>query len=279
MRDELKYSLRSVEMYANWVNRIYIVTDGQRPGWLTDVGERVKVIDHADIFQDTSVLPVFNSHAIESQLHRIEGLSERYLYMNDDIFFGRPVSPELFFEGNGISKFFLSRALIDIDQPSLDDLPVTAAAKNNRDLIAQGAGVMVSNKFKHTPHPQSRSLLEELERAHPEEFRQVSARRFRHPRDISVASSLHHYAAYVTRRAVRGDIDYMYQDVSDVRTVLMFNELLRSRRYDVFCLNDTDSSPASLARQAELMGRFLGAYFPLPSKFETEASRNGLEAD
>ena len=32
--NELMYSLRSVEMYAPWVNRIYIVTDGQTPSWL-----------------------------------------------------------------------------------------------------------------------------------------------------------------------------------------------------------------------------------------------------
>ena len=29
--NELMYSLRSVESFAPWVNKIYIVTDGQRP--------------------------------------------------------------------------------------------------------------------------------------------------------------------------------------------------------------------------------------------------------
>ena len=32
--DELKYSLRSVERYAPWINHIYIVTDNQVPKWL-----------------------------------------------------------------------------------------------------------------------------------------------------------------------------------------------------------------------------------------------------
>ena len=31
--DELKYSLRSVEKYAPWVNHIYIITNRQRPAW------------------------------------------------------------------------------------------------------------------------------------------------------------------------------------------------------------------------------------------------------
>ncbi len=32
--DELKYSLRSIEKYAPWINRIFIVTDNQTPEWL-----------------------------------------------------------------------------------------------------------------------------------------------------------------------------------------------------------------------------------------------------
>ena len=32
--DELKYSLRSVEKYAPWINHIFIVTAGQVPNWL-----------------------------------------------------------------------------------------------------------------------------------------------------------------------------------------------------------------------------------------------------
>ena len=32
--DQIKYSLRSIEMYAPWANHIYIVTNGQVPDWL-----------------------------------------------------------------------------------------------------------------------------------------------------------------------------------------------------------------------------------------------------
>ena len=33
-RDELRYSLRSVDMYADWVRHVYLVTDNQVPPWL-----------------------------------------------------------------------------------------------------------------------------------------------------------------------------------------------------------------------------------------------------
>ena len=101
-------------MYASWVRTIYLVTDGQVPHWLDTGHPRIRLVDHRQIFRDQSALPVFNSHAIESQLHHIDGLAEHYLYLNDDMFFGRPVEPELFFHGNGIAKFFVSKTPIDL---------------------------------------------------------------------------------------------------------------------------------------------------------------------
>ncbi len=73
-RDELKYSLRSVQKYFLGYRKIFIVTDGQKPDWLVESDE-LKIVNHTDIFPDKTVLPVFNSHAIEACLLRIEGLS------------------------------------------------------------------------------------------------------------------------------------------------------------------------------------------------------------
>src|SRR5690606_15958734 len=99
-RDELRYSLRSLWTDAPWINRVWIVTDGQTPPWLDDAHPMVSVVDHKEIFSDASVLPVFNSHAIETQLHHIAGLAEHFLYLNDDFFLGRTLWPHTFFEGN-----------------------------------------------------------------------------------------------------------------------------------------------------------------------------------
>lgn len=101
-RDELRFSLRSLEYYASWVRKIFIVTDRQVPSWLDTDDPKITVVDHRDIFSDPSVLPVFNSHAIESQLHHIPGLADHYLYLNDDCFFLRPTGSELFFTANDL---------------------------------------------------------------------------------------------------------------------------------------------------------------------------------
>lgn len=98
--DELRYSLRSVEKFAPWVRRIYIVTDGQCPDWLDTSNPRVRIVDHREIFP-AEVLPLYNSSAIEWGLPHIPGLAERFLLANDDTFFGAPVGPEFFYAPDG----------------------------------------------------------------------------------------------------------------------------------------------------------------------------------
>ena len=98
--DELKYSLRSVEKYAPWIHRIFIVTDGQTPEWLDTSNPRVRIVDHSEII-DARYLPLFNSTAIELNLNRIPGLSEHFLLSNDDCYIGRAVDPSFFFKADG----------------------------------------------------------------------------------------------------------------------------------------------------------------------------------
>ena len=83
--DELKYSLRSLEKHAPWFRNVYMVTNGQIPNWLNLENPRVKLITHEQIFANKSHLPTFNSAAIEVNLHRIEGLSKKFVYFNDDV--------------------------------------------------------------------------------------------------------------------------------------------------------------------------------------------------
>lgn len=123
--EELRYSLRSVERHAPWVRHIFIVTNGQIPSWLNLDSPRVTVITHQvsaalfdhiypimfvcccfflkksfdfqDIFQNQSHLPTFSSPAIETHIHRIPGLSQKFVYLNDDVMFGKDVWPDDFF--------------------------------------------------------------------------------------------------------------------------------------------------------------------------------------
>ncbi|KAI9914538.1 hypothetical protein PsorP6_007846 [Peronosclerospora sorghi] len=106
--EELRYSLRSLEKYAPWVRHIYVVTDGQIPSWLDIESPKLSIVKHADIFANKSHLPVFSSPAIEWNLDNIPGLSDMFLYFNDDVFLGSPVRPEDFVSQAGVQKTYLA---------------------------------------------------------------------------------------------------------------------------------------------------------------------------
>ena len=93
----LKYSLRSIEKFAPWCRYIFIVTNGQKPAWLNQTHPKIRLIFHDQIFLNKSHLPTFNSVAIESHLHLIPGLSQRFLYFNDDIVLGQDTWPSDFY--------------------------------------------------------------------------------------------------------------------------------------------------------------------------------------
>ena len=103
--DELKYSLRSVEKYAPWIHRIFIVTDNQVPEWLDTSNPGIRIVDHTEIMPAES-LPCFNSTLIEHFICRIPGLSEHFLYANDDTFINKPVTPDIFFAEDGFDQLY-----------------------------------------------------------------------------------------------------------------------------------------------------------------------------
>ncbi|WP_127497279.1 stealth family protein [Actinoplanes solisilvae] len=272
-RDELRYSLRSLQAFAPWIRHVFLVTDGQTPAWLDTSRGDLTVVSHRVIFGDTGRLPTFNSQAIESRLHRVPGLAEHFLYLNDDVFLGRPVAPELFFTPGGLTRFFPSGALVGSAARGPGDTPADAAGKNNRDVIQGAFGRVLTQKMKHTPHPCRRSVLAELDLRFADRVEQTAGHQFRHPEDIALLSSLQQYYAYLTGRAAPGQIRYLYTDVADPITPFRLARLLHHRDYDTFCLNDTDSDAEAMTEQSAMLAEFLPAYLPFPSRWELSRPR------
>jgi hypothetical protein len=267
-RDELRYSLRSLDMYASWVRRVFLVTDDQVPPWLDTANPKITVVSHRELFGDRGKLPTFNSHAIESQLHHVPGLSDHFLYLNDDFFFGRPVAPGLFFHGNGLARFFTSTAKLGLGGTGSFDRPVMSGGKNNRELLFKAFDRTATNKFKHVPNSLLKEVLLEMEERFPEQFEATASHQFRNPADLAVVSSLHHHYAYLQGRSVEGRIRYFYADIAAPETARRLERMLLQRNYDAFCLNDHDSSGVDPLVQQRMLHSFLSRYFPLPSSFE-----------
>lgn len=107
--DDLRYSLRSLELYASWVRNVFLVVDDDAtlPGWLNLAHPKLRIVRHSEIMS-AEHLPCFCADNIEHSIANIPGLAEHFLFANDDTLFYRPVTPGFFFGKDGFPVFRLS---------------------------------------------------------------------------------------------------------------------------------------------------------------------------
>ncbi|MCK6081142.1 stealth family protein [Microbacterium sp. EYE_5] len=269
--DELRYALRSVHMYAPWVRRIFIATDSPAPAWLLD-HPKVTIVRSEEFFEDTSVLPTHNSHAVEAQLHRIEGLSEHFLYSNDDMFFGRPVRPDLFFSPAGISSFVECEVRIGTGPRRTARSGHDNALRLNRELLRERFGRTIVRDLEHCAAPLRRSIAYELEREFPEEIRRTAASRFRSATDVSVTNCLYHYYAAFTGRAIASSAPRVrYFQTTQAASLRQMEKLTERSDVDMFCLNDGGDHEVPEAVRVRAVTELLERLFPVRAPWEDPA--------
>lgn len=115
---ELKYLFRSIEQNAKFIRNIFLVTNGQIPRWLNVSHPKIKIIKHSQIIPGDA-LPTFNSYSIEACIANIPGLSEHFLYANDDTFIAKPISRDFFFDKKGYPIVRL-KAIFHTEQDNLN---------------------------------------------------------------------------------------------------------------------------------------------------------------
>ena len=269
--DELKYALRSVHLFAPWIRRIFIVTDSMTPAWLTD-HPKVTVVRSEEFFADTDALPTHNSMAVESQLHRIPGLSEHFLYSNDDMFFGRPVRPDMFFTSGGLTRFLESTTRIGLGETAVERSGFENAARVNRRLLQDRFGKLTARHLEHAPAPLRRSIMFQMEQEFAAEFAATAASPFRTSTNISVTNSFYHYYALLTGRAMKNETaTAAYIDTTTRAGLRSLEKLLRKRAVDCFCLNDGSFPEVPADERASAVRLFLDRYFAIAAPWETPA--------
>ncbi len=276
-RGELRYSLRSLERYAPWLRTVYLVTNGQVPSWLDRSNPRLRLVTHRELFSDGGHLPTFNSFAIEAHLHRIAGLSENFLYFNDDMFLSRPVDPEDFYRRDTGQQLYFDRW----------PLPRSETASTTTDGAIGYTQSLLDRHFQrrqrlavgHVPIFFRTPIVREMQRIWSREFEQTSSHKFRTPEDIALHVLYPYFIiesknqAYFPVHLIEAEWRSAYAFVSIGPNVASARNQLAGvakRRPKFFCLND-DAGAASrrkLVALDKLIGSFLEAYFPGPSSFE-----------
>lgn len=262
---ELTYSILSALRYFGDIGQIYVITDRQIPILNNYVRSKVKIIDHREVFEDKSCLPTFNSHAIEAYLHRIPNLRQYFLYVNDDVLFGRPTAACSFYDEIGRSYQFHSTAVsTPFTKVGTIETAPDAAARNNRRLLLERFGLFAFRKLKHTPFPIDRDVMREMQRQLPQAWTATVINKFRSPNDYSIAGHMYaHYAAY-TGRSVVGSIRYNYYDLGAKNFRDRFSAMMRrdDASFDTFCVNDTLKTSLTVTNRA-YMNEILRKIYPL----------------
>ncbi len=278
--DELRYSLRSVELYAPWINRIYIVTDNQVPQWLNTDHPKVQIVDHSEIL-DKEALPVFNSHAIESCIYKIPGLSEHFILGNDDTLFAKAVLPQHFFTADGAP-------IVRLKGSRFNRRKAAKRCNYNRVLLHMQdiAYSKWNRKIYHAPHHNFDAYRVSDFKAcvdlMPQEWRNTSYSRFR--QDSDMQRCLVNYYVIATGKGVLrkvgryNNIKGIYNTIkafcsgryaADSRCIpvhnIDFQKILDKYNPLMFCMNDGEyTTDVARKRMVEL----LNTMFPNKSQYE-----------
>lgn len=282
-----KYWFRGVESFAPWVNKVYLVTDDQVPPWLDLGHEKLEVIDHTDII-DTKYLPVFNSNAIEMNLHKIKGLSENFVYFNDDLYLTAPVAKTDFFsqglpvdmavlspiipEKNGTANFQVNNMEIINSYFSRREIKKNGrvlSLKYGKNLIRtllQLPSKHVCGYFEpHLPLNFQKQTFETLWQKEPEIITQTVASKFRAKTNVNLW--LFRDWQLATGRFVPTNTDKLGKLYSlDGDNTQVFSDL-ENGRHKVMCLND-GFEVNDFAKQRELLLASFAKRFPKKSSFE-----------
>lgn len=180
---ELRASLRSLDSFAPWIRRIFLVTAHETPRWLDTGNNIIHKVSHEELFRGRGRLPTFNSNAIELQLHHIPGLSRRFLYFNDDVLLGMPMQPSDILTPQGGQRVFLQDTPLPLDP---DNGPVhDRAYAYTQGLLTWLPKDRPARRLPaHGPLLLDREILMQLEARVPEAFADTSRHQFRSPRDL-----------------------------------------------------------------------------------------------
>jgi len=268
--DELMFSLRSIEKYAPWIHRIFIVTDNQVPAWLDTSNPKIRIIDHREIMP-AEILPCFNSAVLEHFFHKIPELSEHFLYANDDLFLNRTVSPETFFARDGLPivrvNLRLFRKLHIFIKTRLQGRKLSnyrQTIHNAARLVEDKFGTYYSSKTHHNIDAYLKSDYQQTREMFKTALDAVAFHRVRSDEDIQ-----RNLYAFVARAQHRAHIHYVTQRTSF--RLHIHNHLLyrKFERYapTFFCMNDSEYANDNDRRLAR---EFLAKRFPDKSSFEKQ---------
>ena len=289
-----RYWFRGVEKFAPWVRKVHLITWGHLPDWLNGENSKLHIVRHED-YIPKEFLPTFNSNVLELYLHKIEDISERFVYFNDDMHLIQPVKPEDFFrEGKPCDMLAFQPVVANPANPVMSHIFI-----NNSLVLCkyfekrENVKAQLGKYFKlgypplyffynllelafplftgfytvHGPAPFCRETFEELWEKEGKLFRELSSKRFRSGEDVS--QYLFREWQKLSGNFVPRNIQKMFQyyDIREDNGALA--RILARKKKKIICINDGQVSGDVDRIRAELTGIF-DKILPERSSFERQ---------
>lgn len=276
-----RYWFRGVEKFAPWVRKIHLVTWGHLPSWLNTENSRLHIVRHED-YIPKKFLPTFNSNVLEIYLHKIEGLSDRFIYFNDDVYLIRDIGVRDFFRwGKPCDMLAFQPIIANPSNPVMSHLYLNNSLVlckyfNKRENVWKNPGNyfrvgypplyffynMLEMMFPqytgfytvHGPSPFCRKTFLEVWERERRLLEEMSFHRFR---------SVHDVTPYLFRewQKLSGNFyprniqkDFRYYEIQNNNKVLLQN--IRKQRHKVICINDANVTGDFERIQRELHASF-----------------------
>ena len=254
----LRYILRGTHVCMPWINRIHLVVErpSQVPQWVRP--DRVNIVLHPFIIP-AKHLPTYNSTCIEMFLHRIPGLSEHYLYANDDMIPLNPLSPSDFFDDLGDPR------LASVRSPfSFTSNMYTHHLHNGEATVRRLLGMPQRRsgvtRTGHNIAPMRKSTWDMLwDKAEADIRRSLTT--FRAHRNIN--QELAAYWHLLTGTCSPSQRTAVYTDMRDTGRVC---SLITGSDAQLICINDAKCANYSAAKKA--ITEAFETRFPEPSPYE-----------
>lgn len=287
--DNLRYIFRGFEKFAPWVNRVHFVTWGHLPPWLNESCAKLHIVNHRE-FIPGQYLPIFSCNPIEMNLNRIPGLSERFVYFNDDTFLLKPMRPEQFFK-NGLP----ADSAILFPYPNDARGGIGGIVSSNMELINvnfKKAAMLRANFFKffnyrygtclrytlgglayphiigfwrsHYPNPYLKRTFETLWEREYATLDATCRNRVRGPSDVNQWLARYWQLASGQFSPIRPGKKLYFALRNDNTAALT---AIRSQAYEVICLNDREGI-ADFEGQKRLIQEAFESILPEKSAFE-----------
>ena len=214
--EDIRFSLRSVEKNLPFIRHVFIVTwNKQFPYWLNLSNPRVTIVSQSKIFSQNVKLPTFNSKSIDFMLFKIPGLSEHFIYSNDDMYFGRPLRYSDFFTIDGKPIIYssqnnwtqISKKLHDFERgykrTKNDGLLFMASVFYSVYSFKNKFGEVMKYGYSHIPMAFTKKICEEVYWNFKEEIDLTISHRFRSLRDLQMQTMMIQYGLYTNQSVAK----------------------------------------------------------------------------